>query len=203
VTKSKRIGKPLDVVLPAGLVPHPRFGNMPIDAGSRVAEPEIRRSFWRLRSAQTMYPETAIVADISAQVDALYPRRYYVDLLKTCQACHRPFIFFAREQKYWFETLGFNVAADATRCTTCRRSMHATKAMLDRWAASMKAAHLDDKQLLGAVDDATELAEAGVLVNVARLGALKNRALRQCGGNDRIARLQRVLERIRAGAKAG
>ncbi|WP_405632352.1 zinc-ribbon domain containing protein [Pseudoalteromonas sp. Ld20] len=33
----------------------------------------------------------------------IYPRNLYIDIQKQCVDCHRPFIFFAKEQQYWFE----------------------------------------------------------------------------------------------------
>jgi hypothetical protein len=188
--------------VPGGLVPHPRFVPRPNLARARIPEAEIRAGFWRLRGAE-IFPESAIAADVTRQNYALFPRRYYVDMLKQCWQCARPFIFFAREQQFWFETLGFNVDADAVDCTECRHRAHVQRATLARHAAAMHEPALSDKALLALVDDAADLADAGLLKRVERLGALKNRALRQCGENARIARLAAAIERLRAASSPG
>ena len=149
-----------------------------------------------------MFPETAIPADPARQHYAVYPRRFYIDQLRTCWDCARPFLFFAREQRYWFETLRFFVDADAVRCTDCRRARHATAAALRRYSAAMTQASLSDDALLAAVEDAAALAEAGVLRRLERLGALKNRALRQLGERAAIERLEQQITRLREDKEA-
>ncbi|MBK9090023.1 MAG: zinc-ribbon domain-containing protein [Holophagales bacterium] len=49
------------------------------------------------------------------------PRYFYVDADRTCRDCGAPFVFSAREQKHWYETLGFRLDAAAVRCLSCRR----------------------------------------------------------------------------------
>ena len=38
-----------------------------------------------------------------------------------------PFVFSAREQKHWYETLGFRLDASAVRCLPCRRAFRRDK----------------------------------------------------------------------------
>jgi hypothetical protein len=111
---SKRARRPT-----GDLVPHPRYGTRPL-FGDRVAparlkltREEIAHSYWGYRGSETMiYPETAVRADVSRQRFSVTPRTYDVDMLKRCRGCRRSFIFFAREQKHWYETLGFSIDAD-------------------------------------------------------------------------------------------
>ena len=188
--------------VPGGLVPHPRFVPQANRIRARILEAEIRAGFWNLRRAE-IFPESAITANAARQNYTLYPRRYYVDVLKHCRQCARPFVFFAREQQFWFETLGFYVDADAVHCTECRHRAHVRRATLARYAAAIREPALSDKALLALVDDAADLADAGLLKRVERLGALKNRALRQCGENARVARLAAAIERLRAASSPG
>jgi hypothetical protein len=71
---------------------------------------------------------TAVAADLSRQTPATVPVTHYYDLDKVCRDCGRRFIFFAEEQKHWYEELGFPLEADAVRCPPCRKRLqHVTK----------------------------------------------------------------------------
>lgn len=108
-------------------VDHPRYGSRPILSGERWTEGEIRRAFWAYGSVQ-FFPETAITADITRQNYGYCPRRVYVDIARNCKTCSRPFLWFALEQKFWFEELGFFVDAQCHHCQGCRRSQHLLRA---------------------------------------------------------------------------
>ncbi|MHB8974297.1 MAG: zinc-ribbon domain containing protein [Pirellulaceae bacterium] len=66
-------------------------------------------------------PDTAIPADLARQTLATVPVTHYFDLERRCRDCDRPFIFFAREQKYWYEELDFGLESDCVRCVECRK----------------------------------------------------------------------------------
>lgn len=66
-------------------------------------------------------PNTAIVADLSRQTRATVPVTHYFDLDRQCRDCNRSFIFFAQEQKHWYEQLGFGLDSDCVRCVDCRK----------------------------------------------------------------------------------
>jgi hypothetical protein len=66
-------------------------------------------------------PNTAIAADLAKQTAATMQVTHYFDLERSCRDCNRPFIFFAREQKYWYEQLGFGLDSDCVRCVDCRK----------------------------------------------------------------------------------
>jgi hypothetical protein len=101
-------------------------------------------------------------------------------VLRHCRTCHRPFIFFAAEQRYWFETLRLFVDADCVHCPACRRESQTTRRRLRRYSDLMaKGADATRKELMFLVDDATYLLERGVLRNLNTVGALKNRAQKQ------------------------
>lgn len=159
----------------AEFVPHPRYGVMPVRSGFTIPDSELRRGFWRL-SRDELFPETALPADTSKQNYAVFPRAYYVDVARTCRSCTRRFIFFAREQRYWFETLRFFVDADCVLCPECRRTAHALKRRLRRYADLRAKASLTDEELYRLVDDARYLLEHGTLKNAAAVGAIKNLA---------------------------
>lgn len=159
-------------------------------------EDEIRFGFWGLGNA-VIFPETVLVADTSKQNYAIYPRRYYVDILRNCRECRRPFLFFAQEQRYWFEELQFFVDADCVHCSECRARKHDAKTQLARFSAAMKETNLSRKDLMTLIDDAADLLQAGVVSNLSKLGALKNRALRECGEYPGTSRLAQALGEAR------
>ncbi len=67
-------------------------------------------------------PAGSVPADPNKQVFGLGgPFRYYQDVERGCVQCQQVFVFAAREQKYWYETLGFIVYSTAIRCPKCRR----------------------------------------------------------------------------------
>ena len=74
-------------------------------------------------NAKEIVPRTAI----KASADRLYPAamgvRYYFDFDKCCRSCTRRFIFFAAEQKHWYENLGFHLDAQAVNCPECRKKL--------------------------------------------------------------------------------
>tara|TARA_B100002049_G_scaffold235697_1_gene220651 strand:- start:1829 stop:2110 length:282 start_codon:yes stop_codon:yes gene_type:complete len=50
-----------------------------------------------------------------------------------CEIYGRPFIFYAQEQKHWFEDLGFWIDAHCTRCVECRKKDQGTRFMHKRY----------------------------------------------------------------------
>ena len=82
----------------------------------------------RVRSKKI--PDGAIVADSEKQVYGLGgPLPYYTDAERTCVQCQQPFLFSAQEQKFWYETLGFNNYSKAIRCVRCRKQKRSDKAI--------------------------------------------------------------------------
>lgn len=104
-------------------VEHPRFGLGPRFTKVRPCEPPpgYRLTTYISRDA---IAGTAVKADLEKQSFSPVPVLYYFDLKRECLDCGRPFIFFAEEQKHWYETLGFNLGADCVRCIDCRKQQH-------------------------------------------------------------------------------
>jgi hypothetical protein len=65
---------------------------------------------------------TAVAADLSKQTSATIPVTHYYDEDRICRKCGRHFIFFALEQKYWYEELHFTLDSDCVCCSECRKS---------------------------------------------------------------------------------
>ena len=177
-------------------MPHPRYGTEPIPSGYKVDEDKIRRGHWRL-SGDRIFPETVLAANTEKQNYALYPRKYYVDVERICRTCHRAFLFFAREQRYWFETLRFFVDADCVFCPQCRRESRAIHRRLRRYSALYANPAPSRKDFMFLVDDAVFLVEHGVLKNLSNVGAMKNRAAKAISEYPGLERLCAVLEDAR------
>jgi hypothetical protein len=114
-------------------VEHPRFGRSPHVTGLNpqtdltTGKPFVR---W---NATDRIPNTAIEADLTLQSRATVPVRHYYDVRRQCRDCGRPFIFFAREQKHWYEELGFPLESDCVRCAFCHRRQHGIAAIRERY----------------------------------------------------------------------
>jgi hypothetical protein len=81
-------------------------------------------------------PKGAIRGDIRRQrfcCDA--PRYAYMDDDRTCVQCSEQFTFGAAEQKYWYETLQFDLSSTAIRCVGCRRKRRSEASVRRRYNA--------------------------------------------------------------------
>ena len=88
----------------ANVVHHPRYGSEIVPSG-RVGEGVVIPGppAW---SEDVTFPESAIPADVRKQnFSTMSHLHWYVDTLRGCRTCERPFLFFASEQQYWYETL--------------------------------------------------------------------------------------------------
>ncbi len=122
--RRKKVGKLRRMPTDRRYVEHPRYGDRPIFSGENWTEAEIRQCYWRYGSERRLYAESAIRADLSRQSFCCAPRRVYVDVERRCRSCGRLFLWFALEQKYWFEVLGFFCDADCQHCQDCRHMAH-------------------------------------------------------------------------------
>jgi len=163
--------------LPENLVPHPRYGVKITPSGFKLPRAGHRPVVLGLQGRNDLSRRTAIPADLARQRYTV-PRTYYVDILRQCRGCKRPFVFYAREQKYWYETLGFDISADCLHCPECRRTHHRFRRRFRRYSESIVSDDLSDAELAVLVEDAVFLYEAGVL-GEQRLRRLKNLAVRR------------------------
>jgi len=180
----------------AGVVPHPRYGNTIVSSGCNVASEEIRASFYRYRG-ETIFPESVIQADTTRQNFTVFPRGYYVDMLKLCRTCRRPFIFFAREQRHWYEILRFYIDADCVHCPECRRSNQELRRRFRRYSESIGHTDLNDNCLMQLAEDALFLWKAGVVRDEQRLRELRKLAMRRIPGTGAATSIDQVLAELK------
>jgi len=101
-------------------VNHPRYGNKPIISDYVLSKEEIEY-LMVCNTDEVYFLETALLADTTKQHYNLYPRKIYIDEQIKCNQCHRLFIFFAIEQKAWFEKWNLYIDAKPKKCWECRK----------------------------------------------------------------------------------
>lgn len=178
---------------PEGNVDHPRFGKAPIPSGSTVDLETLRKSFWRYRS-EKIYPQSAQKADISRQNFTTFPREYYVDIQKTCRECGRPFIFFAREQQYWYETLGLYIDVDCVCCCECRKNEQRAKRHREVFSKYVNNLPTSLRELTALLESGVYLWQIGELRNIHTLRRLKNIARNELSSHPVREQLERLVE---------
>src|SRR5262249_14908281 len=57
---------------------------------------------------------------------------FYVDENHTCVQCSTVFVFSAKDQKYWYETLKFSINAHPYRCPACRKQRRSVQLVIDQ-----------------------------------------------------------------------
>jgi len=145
-------------------VAHPRYGRGPgitgLDPDTDMTSASV---FVHWHSPHGVrIPNTAIVADISKQVPATIAVTHYFDAMRTCADCGRPFIFFAVEQKFWYEVLGFPLESDCVRCVPCRRKQRGLEFHRHRYEEWFHLRDRTPRQDLEIAESALTLIEAGV-----------------------------------------
>lgn len=151
-----------------------------------------------------MVPGTAMEADLSRQTPATVPVTHYYDIDKLCRDCGRRFIFFAEEQKYWYEKLGFSLDADAVRCPLCRKRQQIIARTRERYEQLFHSASRSVEDALEMADCCLTLVEEGVFHNrqLERVSMLLNRIPEESRSDrrflDLIARKQVVEKRLKS-----
>ena len=106
----------------ANYVKHPRYGRGPRITGLNPETDYGGDVFIHWHSSkECRIPNTAIPADLTQQTLATVPVSHYYDVKRQCLDCSKSFIFFAEEQKHWYEELGFGLESDCVRCVDCRK----------------------------------------------------------------------------------
>ena len=107
-------------------------------------------------------PNTAIAADLTRQTIATVPVTHYFDIECKCRDCGRPFIFFAEEQKNWYEELGFGLESDCVRCVPCRKKQQGFARARQRYEELFHATDRSTKDNFEMAGCCLTLIEAGV-----------------------------------------
>jgi Probable zinc-ribbon domain len=140
---------------------------------------------------------TAIKADLARQTPATFPVTHYYDLDKLCRDCGRRFIFFAEEQKHWYEELEFPLDANCIRCPTCRKKLQLIAKKRRRYEALFHISNRGDEENLDMADCCLTLIEEGIFgqQQLERVRML----LKQISVNRRLeAKINSVTKRLQA-----
>jgi len=142
----------------ADFVEHPRYGQRPRYTGLNPVDGLARRVYlgWHSRADERI-SETAIAANRDRQPNATVPVTHYFDLKRSCRDCGRNFIFFADEQRHWYETLHFYLGADCVRCIDCRVAQRNTIRLRQRYEMLLNQPERSDREML-------ELAETAMIL---------------------------------------
>ena len=173
----------------AGYVPHPRFGRGPRYTGvnpsrrdpgvhlhwNTVPRSERIETYRRMLGADWPYgniddyvpkqeciAHTAVPADLTRQTPATIPVTHYLDLARPCRDCGRWFIFFAEEQKYWYEELGFSLNSDCIRCVDCRRRQQGIARQQETYESLVHILNKTTEQILQMAAACISLIDAGI-----------------------------------------
>jgi hypothetical protein len=144
-------------------VTHPRYGQRPRITGLNPETDYDGDVFLHWHSPrECRIPNTAIPADLSRQSPATVPVTHYFDVKRQCRDCGRPFIFFAEEQKYWYEELGFALESDCVRCVVCRKKQQGLARKRERYEELFHVSNRSVEQDLEMIDCYLSLIEAAV-----------------------------------------
>jgi hypothetical protein len=145
----------------ADFVEHPRFGVGPRITGLDVADSYDGKVYCHWHSPPGVrVPNTAVVADVTRQQPATLHVTHYFDATRVCRTCGCSFLFFAEEQKHWYEDLGFPLEADCLDCVRCRKALHRVRASRQTYEALLEQTDRTDADTLELVECALFLIEA-------------------------------------------
>lgn len=153
-----------------GLDPNPNSSAVHLHWNTRYFTQSQLREMERLLGWRPTFPDdgtqmvqgTAVAADLSRQVPATVPVTHYYDVDKLCRDCGRRFIFFADEQKHWYEELGFPLEADAIRCPPCRKRLQHVARMRQRYEQLFHATERSAEETLEMADCCLGLIEEAI-----------------------------------------
>jgi hypothetical protein len=196
----------------ADYVEHPRYGRRP-----RITGLNPQGGFWGAAYYRTSFswhsppgcriPNTAVAADLDKQQPRPVPVTHYFDVERKCRDCKRPFIFFADEQKHWYEELGFGLDSDCVRCTECRKMQQGIARQRESYEDLFHVADRTPEQDLEMAECCLKLIEAGVFGRrqTERIRMLFNRAKTKERDERRwqslLARVQAIETLVRSDAK--
>jgi hypothetical protein len=154
-------------------IAHPRFGRSPRFTGydPDPSRERVLLSWWCVLPNED-HPDdsddgfailgTAIHADQSAQHPMTFQFTHYYDIDRSCVDCGHRFIFFAEEQKHWYETLKFYGGVNCVRCIECRKKRQNLAKAQRTYASLLQKSELAPEDLQRLIDSGLELIEAGL-----------------------------------------
>jgi hypothetical protein len=124
------------------------------------------------------------------------PQIAFGPLRRFCRSCGKRFVFPARKQKHWLETLGFHIDSTAVCCRPCRAGQRRVEERRKDWESALRAAETS-----AGPGPQLALARAGLALLQAWGRAPLDKAVAACRRAQRLgagAEADRVLEELRA-----
>ena len=148
----------------SGYQEHPRYGKGPRISGLNPSDiPYSEKVFLHWHSQiGVRIPNTAIAADAKRQRPATIPVTHYFDSKRVCRKCGAYFIFFAEEQRYWYEDLQFPLEANLLECINCRRHENSLQKARQDYERLLAKEDRGDDESLQLVECAIFLVEEGL-----------------------------------------
>jgi len=147
----------------ADFVEHPRYGKRPHITGLNPDSKTGSDAHLHWHSPRDCrIPNTAIVASRKRQNAGLGYVTHYFDVKRQCESCSRNFIFFAAEQRHWYEVLRFNLSANCRRCVECRKSRQLIAKTRKRYDLLLRLEARSDKETLELIDCGITMVEQNV-----------------------------------------
>jgi hypothetical protein len=184
----------------SAFVEHPRYGKSPRFTGLDVADSPDGAVYCHWHSpVGVRVPGTAVVADVARQRPATLHVTHYFDARRVCRKCARPFLFFAEEQKYWYEDLEFPLEADCLECAPCRKDEQRLRLARQQYDALFRKTPRTAAEALEMVECAVLLVESSVF-SVKVLPKLRGllKPLSVDAGGSSHGRARALLSRIDA-----
>jgi hypothetical protein len=203
-------------------VDHPRYGQGPRYTGlnpdsdslyvrfhwntseleSCLAPIDFTQTNWwdALRFKSVFVPFTAVEADVKKQSRRQFQVTHYFDIDCVCSDCGKRFLFFAEEQKYWYEGLSLPLEAAATRCVFCRKTQQALARTRRRYEELFHAATKTPMELLEVAECCVDLIQASVFKpsKCQDVRALLNRLPDDMRSNERYLNICAEVREIEA-----
>ena len=179
-------------------VEHPRFGRSPRLTGLNPQTDLKTGNPFLHWNATERVANTAVEADLSRQSRATVPITHYYDVKRVCRECGRPFIFFAEEQKFWYEELGLPLEADCVRCVPCRRAQRGIAMKRERYEELFHDPDRTADQNLEMAECCLSLIEAGVFTprQTQRVRELLKRLDKQGQSGESVNNLRSRLDAL-------
>ena len=180
-------------------VEHPRYGRRPNITGLNPDTVYGGNTFMHWHSPKSCrIANTAIPADLNRQTPATVPVTHYYDVTRQCRDCGRSFIFFAAEQKHWYEDLGFGLDSDCVRCVPCRKRQQGLVRKRERYEELFHVAERTIDQNLEMAECCLALIEEAIFSRrqVEKIRMLLNQ-IRMTADGPPDSRYNEILERVR------
>ncbi len=148
----------------SGYQEHPRYGKRPRTTGLDPSNiPFDEHVFLHWHSGEGVrIPNTAVKANTDKQLPATIPVTHYFDSKRVCRKCGTYFIFFAEEQRYWYEELNFPLEANMVDCITCRKHEQELGKARKEYESLMAKRNRSNDETLRVVECGIFLVEEGI-----------------------------------------